>query len=101
MTANQNTHNIGNGYQPAKLVQINQRRKPRNLKVTIPSSVQPTVFAPKPAPAYAPVCQPTTESAKVDDFNFNDFMKIDTPTAKHVEKMALTGQESLFTLFDL
>ena len=101
MTANQNTHNIGNGYQPAKLVQINQRRKPRNLKVTIPSSVQPTVFAPKPAPAYAPVCLPTTESAKVDDFNFSDFMKIDTPTAKHVEKMALTGQESLFTLFDL
>lgn len=104
-SANQNS--LGNGYQPAKLVQINERRrKPKNLKVTIPAPVQPTVFTPAPATAHAPIPQAesvsTATSAEViESFCLNDFIKVDTPTAKHVEKMALSGQDSFFTLFDL
>ena len=60
MATNQNTQNIGNGYKPAKLVKINQKRSQRkNLKITIPDPIQPTpVFAPAPAPTYAPVSAP-------------------------------------------
>merc|ERR1712227_293744 len=48
-TTNQN---FGNAYKPAKLVKLNQRRKSANLKVTIPASVQPTVFPPTQAPVH-------------------------------------------------
>jgi len=89
-------------YQPAKLVQIN-RRKPKNLKVTLPTTIQSTNFAPMP-PNATPVnvSKSTTESSTVSEsFCINDYMKVDTPTAKHVEKMALSSQDSFFTLFDL
>merc|ERR1712131_241162 len=90
------------GYQPAKLVQINGR-KPKNLKVTLPTAIQSTNFAPMPSNATpVNVSKSTAESSTVSEsFCINDFMKVDTPTAKHVEKMALTGQDAFFTLFDL
>jgi len=105
-SANQITQNIGNGYQPAKLVQIHQRKRRNNLKVTIPTPVQPTVFAPVPVPVPPQVPAPVQTTAPVvteESFcNLNEFIKIDTPTAKHVEKMALSAQDSFtFGLFDL
>jgi len=103
VATNQNTQNIGNGYKPAKLVKINQKRSQRkNLKITIPDRIQPTpVFAPALAPTYAPVS--TLQSAKAEESscNLNDLIKVDTPTAEYVEKMALSRQDSFCTLFDL
>jgi len=100
--ANEKNSAFMTGYQPAKLVQIN-RRKPKNLKVTLPTAIQSTNFAPMPSNATpVNVSKSTTESSTVSEsFCINDFMKVDTPTAKHVEKMALTGQDAFFTLFDL
>ena len=100
--ANEKNSAFVTGYQPAKLVQIN-RRKPNNLKVTLPTAIQSTNFAPMPSNATTVnVSKSTTESSTVSEsFCINDFMKVDTPTAKHVEKMALSGQDSFFTLFDL
>merc|ERR1712176_1391369 len=103
MTTNQNTQNIGNGYKPAKLVKINQKRSQRkNLKVTIPDPIQSTtVFAPAQAPTYAPVSTPQSAKAEESPCYLNDLIKVDTPTAEYVEKMALSRQDSFFTLFDL
>merc|ERR1712131_203352 len=98
---NQSLSDFGNGYQPAKLVQINQRKR-KNLKVTLPTAV-PSI---NPAPVHnsdpvpLTLTNSTTESSE-SFCNLNDFIKVDTPTAKHVEKMALSGQDSFFTLFDL
>ena len=98
---NHSLSDFGNGYQPAKLVQINQRKR-KNLKVTLPTAV-PSI---NPAPVHNSDPVPltftnsTTESSE-SFCNLNDFIKVDTPTAKHVEKMALSGQDSFFTLFDL
>ena len=98
MTTNQN---FGNAYKPAKLVKLNQRRKSANLKVTIPASVQPTVFPPTQASVHAPVS--TMESIKAEESfcNINDYIKVDTPTAEHVKQMTLSGPDPfLSNLFD-
>ena len=103
IATNQKTQNIRSGYKPAKLVKINQKKSQRkNLKITNPGPIQPTtVFAPAPAPTYAPA--PTPQSAKAEESScyLNDLIKVDTPTAEYVEKMALSRQDSFFTLFDL
>jgi len=83
-------------YQPAKLVHI-EKPKPKHLKLSIPA--QSTMTS-----STTTVCPPTraaTDNLNESFCNLNDFIKVDTPTAKHVEKMALTGQDSFFTLFDL
>merc|ERR1712046_222158 len=79
-------------YQPAKLVHI-EKPKPKHLKLSIPA--QSTMTS-----STTTVCPPTraaTDNLNESFCNLNDFIKVDTPTAKHVEKMALTGQDSFFT----
>merc|ERR1712046_8122 len=85
-----------NAYQPAKLVHI-ENPKPKPLKLSIPS---PTTTTPSTTPV-CPQSRAATDNLNESFCNLNDFIKVDTPTAKHVEKMALTGQDSFFTLFDL
>merc|ERR1712046_42466 len=85
-----------NAYQPAKLVHI-EKPKPKHLKLSIPAPTTTT-------PSTTTVCPPSraaTDNINESFCNLNDFIKVDTPTAKHVEKMALTGQDSFFTLFVL
>ena len=90
MATNQNTQNIGNGY------------REKNLKITIPDPIHPTpVFAPAPAPTYVPVSTPQPAKAEESPCFLNDLIKVDTPTAEYVEKMALSRQDSFCTLFDL
>merc|ERR1712046_389910 len=85
-----------NAYQPAKLVHI-ENPKPKPLKLSIPS---PTTTTPSTT-TVCPQSRAATDNLNESFCNLNDFIKVDTPTAKHVEKMALTGQDSFFTLFDL
>lgn len=98
---NQSPSDFGNGYQPAKLVQINQRKR-KNLKVTLPTVIPGKNSAPLQNSDPAPLTFTDSTTESNESFcNLNDFIKVDTPTAKHVEKMALSGQDSFFTLFDL
>merc|ERR1712156_672981 len=85
-----------NAYQPAKLVHI-EKPKPKPLKLSIPTPTS----TPASTTTVCPPSRAATDNLNESFCNLNDFIKVDTPTAKHVEKMALTGQDSFFTLFDL
>jgi len=73
----------GSGYKPARLIQLEEKK----LKL----SIFPTKSELKSVKQAS-----TSEDLNESFCNLNEFIKVDTPTAKQAEKMAMARQDTLF-----
>jgi len=78
----------GSGYKPARLIQLEEKK----LKL----SIFPIKSESKSAKQNSQLLASTSVDLNESFCNLNEFIKVDTPTAKQAEKMAMARQDTLF-----